>query len=311
MKITEYKKGTHRESGRVIALGFFDGVHEGHRAILSAAKEESRRLGETFSVFTFPAEDGPPKKPTQLYSTEEKLAIFEHLGVDEVIISSFGEISDTDAEDFVKKTLINDLRCRCAVAGFDFRFGKNASGDAEFLTKILNGSNIPSIIIDEQKNGGEKISTTRIKKLLREGNCEKANELLGFPFTMTARVTSGLGLGKKLGIPTLNNDLKEEFCPLKKGVYRTVTKTPLGVFNSVTNIGECPTFGIRNIHAETHIIDFSGDLYGCEIFIFFLGYLREEKQFKDKESLILQINVDKNRTVKENGDIKWLETGLN
>ena len=109
----------------------------------------------------------------------------------------------------------------------------------------------------------------------------------------------------------MNSEFDGGVCHLKKGVYRTVTRTPCGIFSSLTNVGGCPTFEERAPHAETNIIDFDGNLYGEKIRIYFLSYLREEKKFKDQNELILQINIDKNRVIKENGDIKWQEIGLN
>ena len=311
MKRIIYEPGVKLSGKRVVALGFFDGVHEGHRVLLRNAKEEAERAGLPFSVYTFISENAPPKKGAALYSTEKKADIFEALGADEMIISDFSSVSEMSAEDFVRKTLASDLGCEVAVSGYDFRFGKGASADAEMLGKLLSECGGKALTVPEQKIDGERISTTKIKELLSSGECERANEMLGAPYSIDSVVTSGLGLGKKLGFPTVNSEFDGGVCHLKKGVYRTVTRTPCGIFSSLTNVGGCPTFEERAPHAETNIIDFDGNLYGEKIRIYFLSYLREEKKFKDQNELILQINIDKNRVIKEKGDIKWQEIGLN
>ena len=307
VKIYEYTPGEKVGIGRsVIALGFFDGVHKGHRCLLESARRLAKDKNYTFAVFTFHAEDGF-KGDGALYPNEEKLRLFDSLGVEAVIIAKFASVSGISADEFVKRALIVDMECRTAVAGYDFRFGKGALGDAELLTNILRDSGRECIIESEHKIKGEKISTTKIKELLSLGKVDEAREFLGAPFRLTARVEHGLGKGVSLGFPTVNTPTAH----LKKGVYRTATEISGALYNSITNIGTCPTISERALHAETYIIDYSGDLYGKEIRIFFLGYLREEKRFSSPEELIMQINVDKNRAIKENGDLKWQEIGPN
>ena len=133
-----------------------------------------------------------------------------------------------------------------------------------------------------------------------------AREFLGMPYRIRAFVEHGNGVGKSLGFPTLNTPARH----LKNGVYRTATEIDGRLYPSLTNVGVCPTFEARTVHAETYIIDFSGDLYGKSVRIFFLDYLREEKAFSNEKELILQINVDKNRVISENGDMTWQEIGL-
>ncbi len=311
MKVHEYKNTrTQCERGSVIALGLFDGVHRGHRELIRTARDEASRRGAALSVFTFRAEGAGMKSGPILYSTEEKLRILEELGVGEVIISDFSSIADMSAEDFIRITLAEDIGCSCAVAGFDFRFGRGAEGDAAMLENRLSSLGIDCITLEEQRHGGEKISTSRIKRLLGDGDTEEANKLLGSPYYVRSKVGSGLGLGRRLGIPTVNFETDEESLPLRRGVYRTAVVIDKRAYNAVTNIGTCPTFGERKMHAETNIIDFDGALYGEELKVYFLGYLREEKHFESEKELIMQINIDKNRAIKENGaDKLWQEIG--
>ncbi len=309
MRIYEYTKGKRIEGSRAIALGLFDGVHTGHRLLLNTAKNAALERGLTFSVFTFYAEDGLKDREC-LYSTSDKLDIFESLGAEEVILAHFSDISEISAESFVGDTLICDLSAALAVSGKDFRFGKGARGDSRLLGDILSSRGIEYITEDEHKIRGEKISTRRIKELISLGDVGAAREFLGSPYFITGEVKRGNGVGHTLGFPTLNFELDPGRTALARGVYRTATAVGERLFSSITNIGTCPTFLERGMHAESYILDFSGDLYGENIRTFFLGYLREEKRFSSEKELIMQINVDKNRTIKENGDLTWQEIGL-
>ena len=308
MKIFEYKPGHALPTRSVIALGLFDGVHNGHRQLLKNAKAVAKRLGVTFAVFTFKTET-LYKSGGALYTTEDKLSLLADVGVEIVILSDFNDISGVSADDFVKKLLIGEMGCEAAVCGFDFRFGSGALGDAALLSELMAECNKECFIESERKINGEKISTTKIKELLSDGAPLKAREFLGAPYFITSRVERGRGEGRGLGFPTVNMDA-DGLSHLKKGVYRCALQIGDELFSGVANVGTCPTFKERSVHAEVNIIDFEGDLYGRLIRVFFLDFLREERRFESIESLILQINVDKNRVIKENGDISWQEIGL-
>ncbi len=308
MKIYEYKPGCILPGGAVIALGLFDGLHEGHRSLLKRAGEIAKARGLTFEVFTFRTET-LRKGGGALYPTEEKLNLMKDLGVEAVILSDFNEISSVSAEDFAKKLLSTEMGCEVAVCGFDFRFGKGALGNAELLGRLMAERGKECVVENERKIDGEKISTTKIKELLGKGDVMRAREFLGVPFFISAEVEHGRGEGRALGFPTVNL-CSEGLSHLKKGVYRCAVSIERKLFSGVTNVGTCPTFPERDLHAEVNIIDFDGDLYGKNLRVFFLDFLREEQRFTDKESLILQIIIDKNKVIKENGDITWQAIGL-
>lgn len=310
MKIYKYIPGEAIPEKTAIALGFFDGVHEGHRKLLSTAKRISKEKGLTFAVFTFRTVCGI-KGNTIIYSDDEKLSLFEDIGVESVILLDFSDISDISADSFIKECLFRDMGCRVAVCGYDFRFGKGRVGDAKLLFDILSSLGAECIIEDEHKIDGEKISTTKIKELLEVGEVGQARLFLGYPYFMLGDVERGRGVGQKLGFPTVNTTLSPERAPLRRGVYRTAVSISGKLYTGVTNVGTCPTFKERAVHAETYIVGYSGDLYGEKIKIFFLGFLRDEKKFSSPEELIMQINVDKNRAIKENGELTWQEIGLN
>ncbi len=311
MKIYEYTPNKKLNiPSCALALGFFDGVHAGHRKLLNTTRALAKENGLVFAVFTFVSENNFKGKE-RLYSTGEKLALLREFGVEAVILSDFADIMELSAEDFVKASLISDMNAEIAVAGYDFRFGRSAAGNAELLSDIMNANKKRCVIESEQQIDGEKISTTKIKELLSEGKVEKAREFLGLPYFIEGEVKRGNGVGHKLGFPTVNTDFEEGKILLAKGVYRTATDIDGTLYSAVTNVGLCPTFAERKLHAETFIIGFSGDLYGKNIRIFFLGFLREEKQFNSSKELVLQINVDKNRAIKENGELSWQGIGLN
>jgi len=309
LKIYKYFPGKELPiADTVIALGFFDGVHLAHRRLIERARRLADERGLTLAVFTFPAESRL-KGDGVLYSTEQKLAILEELSVEAVIMADFKEVADIDAEDFIDRSLIKDMHCRAAVAGFDFRFGKGAVGNAALLSERLSEEGVECVIEHELKIDGEKISTTKIKELLSLGMPEEARRHLGCPYFITARVEHGCGAGRGLGFPTANTEFDGGKTPLKVGVYRTAVDVGGRLYTGVTNVGTCPTLGERGLHAETYIVDYSGDLYDEKLRIFFLGFLRDEIKFKDKKDLILQINVDKNRAIKENGVLTWQAIG--
>lgn len=310
MKIYEYKPGASINEKTAVALGYFDGVHAGHRQLLATAKRVAKERGLLFTVFTFSAEMSV-KDNGIIYSTEEKLALFESLGVEAVILASFSDICKISAENFVKDCLYKDMGCRAAVAGFDFGYGAGRSGNADTLKTDLAALGVECIIEPEHKIDGEKISSTKIKELLSEGRVDLARKLLGYPYQLICEVERGRGVGRKLGYPTVNTKIDTRRAQLGRGVYRTAVDISGKLYTGITNIGTCPTFEERKIHAETYIVDFTGTLYGKKIKILFLGRMRDEKKFENPEELIMQINVDKNKAIKDNGELTWQEIGRN
>lgn len=311
MEIYEYKPGVQIDTGKcVVALGLFDGVHKAHRELLAKAREAAKSNGLIFAVFTFRAETAKLKGGI-IYSTEQKLDILSSLGTEAVILADFDTVSGIEATDFIKNCLIGDMHCHIAAVGYDFRFGKGALGDTELLSAVMRENGKKIIIEEKQTWRDEKISSTKIKALIGEGNIEDANSLLSTPYFITATVTHGDGRGQKLGFPTVNTDFLAHSIIPRHGVYRTAVDIDGKLYSGITNVGVCPTFGERSAHAETFIIDFDGDLYEQKIRIFYLGFLRDEIKFSSENELIMQINVDKNRAIKENGDLTWQVIGQN
>ena len=311
MRLIAYRPGqTAAPCRSVVALGFFDGVHLGHRALLRLAREKADRLGLPLSVFTFPAEDENIKRSAQrLYGTEKKLSLLVSLGVDLVYMCELSAVSNISAEDFVKKSLAEELLAAVTVCGFNFRFGHGAAGDADALSRYMKEIGRENLVLPPLYDGEELLSSRAVRAYLQNGEVERASALLGEPYALSGTVESGDGRGRTLGFPTVNLPIPESFQLLPTGVYATAVHTAEGDFPSVTNVGTCPTFGERSLHAETHICDFLGDLYGKTVDVKFLKRLRDEKTFDSKESLIMQINIDKKEAMEVYK--AWQEAGRN
>ncbi len=309
MLIYEYP-GENRIDGEcVLALGFFDGVHIAHRDLISTARNEAKARGLAFGIFTF---GGDIKGGVErIYTDDEKIKIFESLGADFTVFADFAAIRDFSPEEFVKKILIASLNCRVAVAGFNFRFGKGAVGDAEALAELMTGSGREAVIKNEiTGEDGKTVSSTRIRDLLISGRMAEARALLGAPYYIIGRVEHGNKTGRTLGFPTVNLSIPEGKVALRRGVYRSAIPIGDKIYTGITNVGICPTFDAREVHSETYILDFEGDIYGDKICIYLIDFMRDEIAFSSPNELKMQINVDKNRAIKENGDIKWQELGL-
>lgn len=311
MEVFSYQPGSFRApSETVLALGFFDGVHLGHRALIALAAEKAKALGLPLGVFTFPSEDAMIKKSAlRLYDTKKKLSLLSSLGVDCVFMCELSTIAAVSAEDFVRGCLVSDMRAAVTVCGFNYRFGNGAKGDCDALDRYMRALGRENITLPPMYHSDELLSSGAIRAHLSAGNVARAAEMLGAPYALSGVVESGDGRGKTLGFPTVNIPLEGNQLLLSPGVYATAAQTDAGVFPSVTNVGTCPTFGERSIHAETHLCDFQGNLYGANIELKFLAKLREEKRFSSGEELIKQINIDKNKATEVYK--AWQEAGQN
>ena len=292
IKIYDYEPKKALCGKRVIALGFFDGVHRGHREILKTAVTEAKALGAIASVFTFTSENSKFKGEKRIYSSEKKISLISECGIDEIIIADFEAVKSISAEDFISQTLIEDLGCVLAVSGKDFRFGYKAKGDTELLGKIIKKFGARLICPSDVEEDGEKISSSQIKKLLSDGNVKKAGELLERHYFVKSKVQRGLGLGKSFGFPTVNTEIDEAEISLPNGVYKCICEIDKKNYDALTNVGVCPTVSSREKHMETYILGCNENLYGKEILISFLDFIRPEKKFESIESLKTQIKVD-------------------
>lgn len=292
----------------VIALGFFDGVHIAHRELIKTTVEIGKRENLSPTVFTFTAE-GEIKSGTQrLYSTDERLEILSELGIENVILVNFKDIAGLEAEDFVTKSLIEHFGAKAVVAGYNFRFGKGARGNRDMLSSLMSQAGLNAYITEEITFDNKTISSTLIRSCLSEGDVDTARKLLGAPYFISGRVESGNRIGKTLGFPTINIPIREGHIQLRRGVYLTGVKIGKNVYRGLTNVGTCPTFNERKMHTETYILDYNNEIYGEEVKIFFLEFIREEKKFESPDDLKSEIN--RNIAWAMERDIKWQEIGL-
>ncbi len=310
MKIFEYKYGDMSGSPpAVLVLGFFDGVTAAHRELIKEARRLAEKKGLPLGIFTFPSENPIKKDAPRIYSTEEKLLLLRRAGADFVILADFLSVSSLTPEEFVKNVLIRDSSAEACASGFNFRFGYKAEGDASELKRLMSEAGKDTLIEKELSEEGVTVSSTLIRECLKRRDIGHANRLLGAPFMLRGKVGSGIRAGASLGFPTVNTRIPEgRATPL--GVFRSAVPIGDKIYHAVTNIGTCPTLGEREIHAETHILGFSGDLYGCELEIYLLGFLRDEIKFNSRDELSHQVEKDKTNAIKLNGDVSWQRLGL-
>ena len=288
---------------RVIALGFFDGVHLGHGALLRRAAEEAQKRGCESAVFTF---DRPPKEvitgiPCPLInSPEDRAELVRRLyGIDEMIMVPFDdEMRTTPWDRFVTDILVGRYGAVHLVAGHDHHFGHRNQGSPELLKEKcaelgLGCDIIPAVTLD-----GVTVSSTHIRKLLEEGDVETARAFLGHPHVLTQTVGHGRQLGRTIGIPTANLVAPPHVLLPKRGVYAAKITLPDGrAFGGVTNVGVRPTVNNgQDVTVEPWILDFDGDLYGQAIRVEFYRRLRDERKFESLEALRAQIQSDALRT---------------
>ena len=288
---------------RVIALGFFDGVHRGHGALLRRAAEEARRRGCTPAVFTF---DRPPKEvitgiPCPLInSPEDRSDLVKRLyGIDEMLMVPFDdEMRTTPWDRFVTDILVGRYGAVHLVAGHDHHFGYKNQGSPELLREKcaelgLGCDIIPAVTLD-----GVTVSSTHIRKLLEEGGVETARAFLGHPHVLTQTVGHGRRLGRTIGVPTANLVAPPHVLLPKRGVYAAKVTLPDGrAFGGVTNVGIRPTVNHgQDVTVEPWILDFDGDLYGQKLRVEFFRRLRDERKFDSLEALKTQIQCDAVRT---------------
>ena len=295
----------------VLALGFFDGVHIAHRDLIKRAKDISDKRGLKLGIFSFSSGGSIKGSAKRLYGDGEKAEFFDALGADFAIFADFGKIAGLSPEEFVKNTLCCELNCAVCVAGFNFRFGKGASAGEKDLRGFMSDMGREAVICEEITGvDGVTLSASLIREMIASGNIKSANSLLGAPYYIKGRVLHGRAVGRNIGFPTANIEIEPGRVLPLSGVYSTAIPIDGKIYLGVTNIGTCPTFEERAVHLETHIIDYNGNLYDKELKIFLLDFIRREMTFSSVEELKMQINIDKNRVINENGDIKWQELGL-
>lgn len=278
----------------IVALGNFDGVHEGHRAVLRFVIKKAEELDLSSILLTFSPHPEVilGRKKVQLIQTlEQRIAEIRKFNLEAALIIPFDKtFSRLTAKEFIQKYLINLLKAKIVVVGENFRFGHDRRGDSRLLEEMASRYDVNVFSLPSVTKGGSTVSSSLIRSLLREGQIEKANTLLGRPYKISGEVIRGKTRGKSIGFPTANIRTSNEILP--RGVFVTRVSINRKTWPSVTNIGQRPTFGHKQLIIESYILDFDGDLYGKSITVQFLHKIREEKKFTSSQSLSAQIRKD-------------------
>jgi riboflavin kinase / FMN adenylyltransferase len=285
--------------GAVLVLGNFDGVHLGHRHVIGTALVLARELGRPAVALTFephPRSFFRPAEPVfRLTPPDQKQALLLEAGLGGVITLPFdAALAGLTAEVFVDDLLVGRLRCAGLVCGHDFHFGKGRGGSPQMLVAWSTEHHLPVRIVSPFQNGDVLVSSSAIRAALREGDVAAAAKLLGRDWSVTGEVRHGDKRGRLLGYPTANMHLAPE-CALKHGIY-AVRMVVDGISrDGVASFGRRPTFDDGAPRLETFLFDFSGDLYGKQVEVSLVSWLRGEEKFDSVEALIVQMKQDEAR----------------
>lgn len=286
------------KKGCVVTIGNFDGVHQGHQALLKKVTDKAKTLGLPSVVITFepqPKEyfaEGKSDVP-RLMRWREKFYALSNCGIDKVLVVRFcSRFAALTAEEFIQRLLVEGLNAKSVIVGDDFRFGKARQGDFEFLKKTgdkigLTVESMPSVVWQ-----GERVSSTRIREALRNADEKAVMQYLGKPYSMKGRVVHGHKRGRSIGFPTANINLHRHVAPVQ-GVY-AVRMYGVGdkAINGVANVGVRPTVGGTRSLLEVHLFDFDQEIYGQHVCVEFCKKLRDEKRYDNFDLLKEQIRKD-------------------
>lgn len=285
----------------VATIGFFDGVHRGHRFLIDRVIEEAQRSGMSSAVITF---DRHPREvlqtdyqPDLLSTLDEKLLLLSKTHVDNTVVLHFdASLAALTAHDFMRDVLQGQLKVRKLIIGYDNRFGHNRSEGFDDYVRYGKELGIEVIRADAFLPDDVRVSSSFIRTCLREGRVEDANRLLGYDYTIESRIVGGYQNGRKMGFPTANLDVTrcQQLLPAS-GVYAVLVrlKDSVGWKRGMMNIGHRPTFNGTTTSMEVNLFNFSGDLYGQELLVSFISKIRDERKFDSIDALAEQLQHDK------------------
>lgn len=286
-----------------VSIGVFDGVHLGHQRLLSRLTAHAEALGLTPAVATFDPHPlrvlAPARAPRMLTSIDHRIEILQELGMGAVGVMPFPEIRQIDADRFAATVLTERLRSKIVVVGENFQFGRGGKGTPETLRRAgeMQGFEVQVIRLlrDEAsgRRGDAAITSSRVRRCVEEGRTGAAARLLGRPFELRERVVEGDRRGRELGIPTANLIIPPDMCIPANGIYAAWAEVDGEVHQAALNVGVRPTFGEGKLLTEAHLVDFSGDLYGKELRLRFVGdRIRPELAYSSVEALMAQVEKD-------------------
>ena len=286
-------------AGAVIAIGNFDGVHRGHRAVIAAARSRAQALGRPAAALTFephPRSFFQPQEPLfRLTDETAKLRLFAATGLAGAIVLRFdAQLAEPAPERFVDDILVERLGISGAAVGFDFRFGRHRTGTPDLLAAQGKLRNFTVDVVPAVEIDGRRISSGVIREALVAGHIEEANELLGYPWFVSGEVVHGDKRGRELGYPTANVRL-DPACGLRHGIYAVRVGIGDRRYDGVASFGRRPMFDVGTVLLEVFLFDFAGDLYGRTIDVAFIGWIRHELAFASVEELVRCMGEDTRR----------------
>ncbi|HEX3466252.1 MAG TPA: bifunctional riboflavin kinase/FAD synthetase [Candidatus Elarobacter sp.] len=296
MKIHHALPAAPPERAFVVAIGFFDGFHRGHRAIVREALK-LRRAGERTAVLTFREHPSaflrPGNEPPMIATLEERVNAFARAGIDEAYVIPFdASVASLTPAQFLDETLIGRLNARAMVVGANFRFGHKRAGDVAFAQAHLRERGREIVAVPNTMDDGERVSSTRIRAAIQRGDLETADRLLGTPYTVRGLVAFGAGRGHDLGYPTANLAVSPKKLLPPDGVYRATGRHDGRDYFGLVSIGTNPTFDGTERTVEAWLLDFNGALYGEELSLREFRFVRAQRRFESVDELIAQMRHD-------------------
>jgi riboflavin kinase / FMN adenylyltransferase len=283
-------------AGAVVAIGNFDGVHRGHKAVIAAAQRRAKALGRPAAALTFephPRTFFHPDEPLfRLTDAPTKLRLLAAAGLDGAIVLAFDEaLAKLSAEDFVSRILVDRFAVGGAAIGFNFHFGANRAGSPDFLVAAGRKHGFAVDVVPPLQDRGRPVSSQPIREALAAGQLDAAAELLGYPWFLSGTVIHGDKRGRELGFPTANL-IPDPSCGLRHGIYAVRVAVGGRRYDGVASFGRRPMFDAGTMLLEVFLFDFSGDLYGAAMDVAFIGFLRDEQMFASAKELIRQMQED-------------------
>jgi riboflavin kinase/FMN adenylyltransferase len=284
------------ESRTVVTMGNFDGIHRGHQALVANAVAEARQCGTLSVVFTFEPHPlkllAPERAPKRILNHQDKMDMLRALGVDIVIVQNFDRhFASIQAEDFVRRYLVERLNLSKIWLGKDLRFGSGRKGDAEDLIRWGRELGFGVGIVEPILVQGRRISSSRIRQLIEDGRVDEVQPMLGRYHFISGNIVTGHRRGRELGFPTANLATTTEVVP-GDGIYATIMELKNRRWLSVSSVGRNPTFGEGPRSIESFILDFAQDIYGESVALSFVQRIREERKFHQIENLVSQMHQD-------------------
>ena len=280
----------------IVTVGVFDGLHIGHQAVIRQVLTQTKKIERASVVLTF---DPPPlaflapeRCPPALTTLLKKIEILGQLGVDAVVFARFDAyLQQMSPDTFVQQILLQQLRAKQVIVGYDWQFGKGRSGNAEALKQLGDQYQFDVTIVGPVQLHGKPVHSTRVREAIAAGSLDIASELLGRRYSIMGEVVEGEGRGRQIGFPTANIDVGNQMLP-PSGVYAVQVKLERDMFDGVLNMGTRPTFGGEKFQIEAHLFGFEKMIYEKKIEVFFIEKIRPEQRFPNSEMLVGQIKQD-------------------